>query len=177
MPIVFTRSATSMAIEKYVSLAVSVIVGLVFALISWFAEDLPMFAKAFFLFAVTIALILSVAMFRQARAILKDGRDWQVEITDEMLSWFSPIPEQMESFEVKLSDIASVHQKQIRFRNSDRAPKTTFHIEFANGRQLKIDPQLCGINPIKVFRALENKGIEFVFSTETKGSKVGIKLG
>ena len=45
MPIVFTRSATSMAIEKYVSLAVSVIVGLVFALISWFAEDLPMFAK------------------------------------------------------------------------------------------------------------------------------------
>lgn len=169
MPVVFTRSATSMAIEKYVSLAVSVIVGLVFALISWFAEDLPMVAKAFFLFAVTIALILSVAMFRQARAILKDGRDWQVEITDEMLSWFSPIPEQMESFEVKLSDIASVHQKQIRFRNSDRAPKTTFHIEFTNGRKLKLDPQLCGINPIKVFRALESIGIEFALSTETKG--------
>ena len=161
MPIVFTRSATSMAIEKYVSLAVSVIVGLVFALISWFAEDLPMFAKAFFLFAVTIALILSVAMFRQARAILKDGRDWQVEITDEMLSWFSPIPEQMESFEVKLSDIASVQQKQIQFRNSDRTPDTTFQIEFTDGRTLEIDPQLCGINPVKVFRVLEDKGIEF----------------
>jgi hypothetical protein len=166
-----------MAIEKYVFLAVAVIVGLVFALIFWFAEDLPMIAKAFLLFAVAIALIVSVVQFRHARAILKDGRDWQVEITDEMLSWFSPIPEQMESFEVKLSDIASVNQKQIQFRNSDRTPDTTFHIEFTNGRRLKIDPQLCGINPVKVFRALENKGIEFTFTTETKGSKVGIKLG
>jgi hypothetical protein len=136
-----------------------------------------MIARAFLLFAVAIALILSVVQFRQARAILKDGRDWQVEITDEMLSWFSPIPEQMESFEVKLSDIASVNQKQIQFRNSDRAPKTTFHIESTDGRRLKIDPQLCGINPVEVFRALENKGIEFTFTTETKGKKVGIKFG
>jgi hypothetical protein len=150
-----------MAIEKYVILAVFAIIGLVFALIFWFAENLPMIARTFLLFAVTIALILSVIEFRQARAILKDGRDWQVEITDEKLTWFSPIPEQMESFEVKLSDIASVQQKQIQFRNSDRTPDTTFQIEFTDGRTLEIDPQLCGISPVKVFRVLEDKGIEF----------------
>lgn len=169
MPIVFTRSATSMAVQKFIGLTVALVIGLIFALIFWFVEDLPTIAEIALVFFVIVALALSVAMFRQARAILKDGRDWQVEITDEMLSWFSPIPEQMESFEVKLSDIASVHQKQIRFRNSDRAPKTTFHIEFTNGRKLEIDPQLCGINPIKVFRALESIGIEFALSTETKG--------
>jgi len=59
-------------------------------------------------------LFLNRVLWRDARAIIDDGRDWYVEITNEKLTWFSPIPEQMESFEARLSDIAAVHQVKIR---------------------------------------------------------------
>ena len=175
MPVVFTRTATSLALEKFAYLAVAVAVGLVFSSIFWFVETPPMIVKIASTIAVVIALIMSIKLIREAFTILKDGRNWQVEITDEKLSWFSPLPDQMEPFEAKLSDIASVQKKLIRYKNSKRSPKTTFHIEFTDGRKREIHPQLSGINPAKVFSALEVKGIEFVSSTETRGSKFGIK--
>jgi hypothetical protein len=175
MPVVFTRTATSLALEKFAYLAVTVIVGLAFTSVFWIAEMPHILVKIASTIAVVIALFMSIKLLREALAILKDGRKWQVEITDDKLSWFSPLPDQMEPFEAKLRDIASVQQKLIRYKNSKRSPKTTFHIEFTDGRIQEIHPQLCGINPAKVFSALEAKGIEFVSSTENRGSKLKIE--
>lgn len=175
MPIVFTRSAVSMAVEKFAYLAVAVIVGLVFTSVFWFVEMPPTIVKIAAAIAVVIALVMSIKLLKEALAILRDGRNWQVEITDEKLSWFSPLPDQMESFEVKLSDIASVQQQLIRYKNSKKSPKTTFHIKFLDGQKQEIHPQLSGINPAKVFSALEAKGIEFVSNTEIRGAKFRIE--
>ncbi|WP_299731092.1 hypothetical protein [uncultured Tateyamaria sp.] len=175
MPIVFTRTATSLALEKFAYLAVAIVVDIAFLSVFWIVELSPMIVKAASAMAVLIALFISIKLLKEALAILKDGRKWQVEITDDQLSWFSPLPDQMEPFEVKLRDIASVQKKIIQYKNSKRSPKTTFHIEFTDGRIQEINPQLCGIHPAKVFSALEGKGIKYVSGTERRGSNSMIR--
>ena len=174
MPIIFEKTASRLAAEKAGMLVIALLVGAAFASIFYFVDDdklvWPVMLAAGV--AILISVIMALKIIKEIIAVLQSGEPWKVIITNDILSWHSPIPDQMESFELKLSEISSVRQQVIRYKNSKRTPKTSFHIFQTNGKKLELKAQLCGINPHKVFKALESKNIEFQFVDEWKGSKL-----
>jgi len=177
MPIIFEKSAISQAFEKTVHLFVAVIVGVVFGSPFFMKIDLDMMWKIILGVAVIISILMSMKLTREIIETIKSGEAWRVTITDEELSWYSPIPDQMESFVIQLSDIKAVHRFFTRYRNSKRSPKVEFKIEFTNGEMLELKSQMCGINPQKVFKTLEEKNILFEVHTLTEGPKFKVGNG
>lgn len=171
MPVVFERSVFSSVVEKIVSLMIILVVGGVFLSIIFFADDRPLTIDIFSLGAVLIAFFFLIKVTREIIALMKSGKPWRVKITNRTLTWESPVQEQMKSLMINLSDISAVRKTHHRYRNSKRSSKTKFHIDFENGQQLEIKAQMCGINPEKVFSALEEKGIPFHREQKVSGPK------
>ncbi|MFQ1701306.1 hypothetical protein ACJ5NV_12005 [Loktanella agnita] len=111
--------------------------------------------------AVLIALGMIVALVREIRAVLASGQDWVVKITENALIWDSPVPEQMQPFTLALTEIAKTRRTMTHYRNSDKSADNIWEILLHDGPPLKIDEQLSGINPEKVFNALAQRGITF----------------
>jgi len=177
VPIIFEKTAKQLAGEKAIYMLITLVVGTAFGSIFFLADEgrLVWPVVTAIVVAILIAMFIFFKLATDTIAILKDGRAWKVEITEDQLFWFSPTPEQMKSFEAKLSDISSVQQRLVRYKNSKKTPRNFFHIHFSNGRSLELKPQLCGINPQKVFKALESRGVQFEFSQERQGSKFAVE--
>lgn len=174
MSVIFSKSAKRLALEKLVNLLVVTVVGAVFGSLFFVVSDLPWPVRT----AAVVAVIISIWMFqriaREITQILKKGEDWRVEITDTKLTWYSPVPEQMQSIELALSQIKATHFIHTRYRNSKRRPRKEYHIETVDGGIVKLDPQLCGINPHRVFKAMEEQGVKFESNVHVEGAKVSI---
>ena len=177
MPIVFTRTAGSMALQKFAYLVICLAVSAAFVVAIVFAEQASLFIKLVLGLAVLIGAALSLKIGREIVAVLGSGEAWYVEISDQRLTWYSPLPAQMKSFEVALSDIEEATKTLVQYRNSNRTPKTEFAINQADGNVIKIDPQTSGINPVKVFAALEQKGINVLSLHRKEGKKVRVTVG
>ncbi|KJZ19897.1 hypothetical protein [Loktanella sp. S4079] len=174
MAIEFTKSARQIAFEKSLLLVVAIIVGGCFAyvLLSGITDEI--IVKIASAVALVVSIFMAIAVILEVRAVVNSGKAWRVVITDDQLSWESPIPEQMKPFQVALADIDRTCLKITRFRNSKRNPKKEWSIILRNRHHIAIDGQMSGINPNKVFEALETKGITFEQVSERKGSAVNI---
>ncbi len=174
MSIIFEKTAKQLADEKILYIIVTLIVSAVFGSLFFLVDEerLVWPVIAGIVFALFICVIIIVALFRETIAILKDGRTWKVEITSDRITWFSPLPKQMESFEAEFSEISYVQQKLVHYRGSKKSSKNYFYINFTNGRSLEIKAQMCGFNPVKIFKALEKQGVNFEFTQERKGSPI-----
>jgi len=169
MSIVFTKSAKRLALEKTFFLLVVVIVAGAFVSVFFLKDNVPMPVKILIVLALSVAIWMFKTIFREIIQVLKSGEDWRVEISDTMLKWHSPVPEQMQSFELTLSEIQSIQFIMTRYRNSRRSPKKQYLIESTRAGTVELDPQLCGINPQRVFKALESKGVSFESHMLTEG--------
>ncbi len=177
MPIVFEKSAKAQAFEKGLFLLVAIIVGAVFGSPFFMDIHLGLMWKIIIGVTIGISILLFIKLIREIIEILKTGESFRVTITEQELSWFSPVPKLMESFTLKLSDIRAVHRLITRYRNSKRSNKVEFKIETAKGEMFELKPQMCGINPHKVFKALEGKNIPYHVNTTTEGPKLKIGNG
>lgn len=180
-PTIFTKTTAQMIRQKLGYSLISIIVGIGFASVFFIAEEgrLTGGLIAVLCIAIFIALFMLFATVKDMVQISSNGEDWTVEVSNEKLSWHSPLPNQMKSFETKLCDIASVEFKKIRFRSNGSSNikkyKQYFHIRFRDGKSLKLDPFRSGINPFKVFEELERRGVRFDKLEERKGSRITIR--
>ena len=176
-PRIFRKTAGQMARQKLLNIFIALICGGFFVSAFFLADSdkLTGLVIAGLSFAILIIAFILFGNLKDLAQILSDGQDWTVEVSDEKLSWNSPLQNQMKSFEAKFCDIASVEFKKIRFRNNGsrtaKRYKQYFHIHFRNGSSLKIDPFRSGINPFKVFEELERRGVRFEQLEEWKGSR------
>ena len=174
MAIEFVKSAKRIAFEKSLLLVVALIVGGAFSFVLFSGITQEIIVKFASAIAVMIAAFMTIAILLDINRVLADGRDWRVIISDEMLSWESPVPEVMKPFQLALSEIDKTRFTVTHFRNSKKTPDKKWEIILRNGHPMKIDGQSSGINPHKVFTALETKGITFEKISERKGS--GVKI-
>ena len=172
MTIEFRKTAKRVATEKTVMFIVCVIVAGAFGFLLFSGITDIMVVKIASIFAVLVALVLAFALLREIRQIRDNGQDWVVQITDKELIWDSPIPEQMQPFRLNLSDITQLLRTHTYHVNSNKPSKTTWEILPNSGSPLEINGQMSGINPEKVFKALEEKGITFERRSIKKGKKV-----
>ncbi|MGH1483032.1 MAG: hypothetical protein ACRBM6_30715 [Geminicoccales bacterium] len=171
MAVVFERSVFSSVVEKILLLLIVLFVGGAFSSLFFLVDDRPVMIDIFSAGAVLLAIFFLTKVTREIIALVKSGKPWRVEITNQALTWESPVQEQMKSLMTSLSDIRAVRKTHHRYRNSKRSPKTKYHIDFENGQQLEIKAQMCGISPEKVFSALEEKGIPFHRNQNVSGPK------
>ena len=82
----------------------------------------------------------------------------------------------MESFSVKLADIKQTQFVVTMYLNSKRSPSRDCYIHMKDGSRIELDMQRSGINPVKVFKALESKSIPFVKQTERVNNPVKISV-
>ena len=168
----FERSARSVAFEKSIYLTICIFGFAMFAGTFFLVENLPTLALLGLGFGATIAAVIAFIVFGEIRRVLQSGEEWRVSVSDEMLTWHSPVEKDMKSFSIALSDIEAVQEHVTRFRNSDRMPDRDFSIRLLHGDSIQIDEQCSGIHPLKVFQALEKRGITFDKTDEWQGSNV-----
>lgn len=179
MPIIFEKSVFSSVLEKALSALIAMIVGCIFTLPFILVEELPMLVSIFSGGAIIIALVLTVVIIKEAIQIARANTPWRVVISEKSMAWESPVQKQMESFFISLNDIQAVRRNYHRYPNSKRSPDIKFFIEFKNGNRQEIKAQMSGINPMKVFEALEKKGISF-FKSNTladSGKRSNVEFG
>jgi len=172
MSVVFTKSPLASALEKGLLAIVAIVVGAVFAAVSILTEDPPLILWIVSGLIVLCSVWMTFKIIGEAISILKSGQEWRVEIDSTHLSWHSPAPEVMESFSVRLADIHTVRHVYTQYRNSKRSPSNDFFIEFTNGYVMELKEQMVGIPPIKVFKALQDKSINFIQEQKFSGSKI-----
>ena len=176
MSIVFEKTAAASAVGSGVNAVIAAIVGGVFAGILWRVEDLPLYVKVICVIAVLISVLMVLKITSEAITYLRRGEGWRVEITDETLSWSSPMPEFMESFLLPLSKIRGV-RRELHIRKNSKAPsKHKFYIDLIDGSSLEIEYRLSAINPVKVFKALEQKGVTYTKDVIRTGANVRLKV-
>jgi len=177
MPIVFTKSARASAIEKALMALVSLIVGGGFAALIILLDDLHIAVIIAAGLAVLLSIVMTVKIIGEAIAVLKSGQEWRVEITQTTLNWYSPVPEIMQSFSVPLNNIRSVRRVYTQHRNKNQTATNKFYIEFINGEFFELKEQMSGISPMKVFKALEGVGVNFIQDKERVGSRLKVSVG
>jgi len=171
----FVKTAKQFALEKCLLVFVCVVLVACFAGVALFVQNLPILALVACGFACLIAGGLAIKIVGEIKGVLAAGLDWKVTVSDKTLNWVSPVPEQMKSFSVSLADIAHVKQLTTRYKNSKRTPKIEYLIERTDGKTIKLDRQMSGIAPRKVFEELKRRGVLFELDTVVKGSKVMVK--
>jgi len=176
MPIVFTKSARASAMEKALMALVSLIVGGGFAALIILLDDLHIAVIIAAGLAVLLSIVMTVKIIGEAIAVLKSGQEWRVEITQTTLNWYSPVPEIMQSFSVPLNHIRSVRRVFTQHRSKNQTATNKFYIEFTNGQSFELKEQMSGISPMKVFKALEGVGVDFIQDREIVGSRLKLSV-
>lgn len=182
VPRIFRKTAAQMMRQKAIYMLITIIGGTMFASVFYLADDdkLTGMVIGIICFALFIAVLIFISNLKDVIQLLRNGEDWTVEVSDEKLSWFSPLPKQMRSFDAALCDIACVEHKLVKSRlstqGSAKRRKETFKIHFHNKKSLKINPFQSGINPYDVFKELERRGIKFDQLQEWSGSHASISV-
>lgn len=174
MAIEFMKSAKRIALEKLLILFIALIVGAAFAFVLLGGVSGEIIVNLASAIAVIVSIFITIAILIDIKRVLADGHEWRVVIDDEMLFWDSPVPEMMKSFKLALSDIDKTRFTLTHFKHGKRTPDKKWEIILRNGHPMKIDGQNSGINPHKVFTALETKGITFEQVSEKKGAAIHI---
>ncbi|WP_106744641.1 hypothetical protein [Yoonia maritima] len=172
MTIEFVKSARRIALEKFMILLIALIVGAAFAFVLLGDISDEIIVNTASTIAAIISVFIAIAILIDIKKVLMDGRDWRVVVSDEMLSWESPVPEMMKPIKLALKDIDRTRFTLTHFKYGKRAPDKKWEIILRNGFPIKIDGHASGINPHKVFAALETKGITFEQVSESKGAAV-----
>ena len=172
MSVVFTKSARASAMEKVAMVFVALVVGACFAGLVILKKDLPLAVLIASGLAVLCSIWMTIKLIRETIAVLKSGEEWRVEINQHSLSWYSPVPDIMQSFQVPLTSIQSVQRVYTKYKGSGRNATNHFYIHFTNGQAYELKEQLCGISPMKVFKAIEDYSIPFIQETKSAGSRV-----
>ncbi|WP_192963698.1 hypothetical protein [Phycobacter azelaicus] len=176
-PIVFERTAQSIARGKMFSASIALVVAVAFGSILALVDDLPIIVSTAALGSAAIGLVIFFKIVKEARDVLKDGRSWRVEITENKLIWASPVDHIMKPFELNLDDIRGTRRLFIIRKNSKVRPKNEYFIDLRDGSSMKISDQLSAIPPKTVFEALQERGIDFQEETLRQGDNLKISLG
>lgn len=174
--VTFEKTAKQLALGRVGNFLICLIVGGVFAFILIFLDDLPLAVLIAAGAACILAIIMGIALLREARALLKAGEGCRVTVTDQMLDWSYPISKQMQSFTIPLNEIDKIEQRVTRSRSGNGTPKTDFFIYQSNGSKKKLLAQHSGIYPRKVFLELERRGVTFETNNKRIGSRVSFKV-
>lgn len=159
MTAVFTQTARSSAIQSFVHAAVAAVVGCAFIAVAVFVSDLPSVAAVLLLIIGVASLAWAVGLGRTGVRVLEDGQGWRVEITEQSLSWQSPLQKVMASFDVPLLNIRTLRHIQTRRTGKNLGYRNEFIIELIDGDNIQVSENISGVDPLLVFQALESQGV------------------
>lgn len=162
MTAVFNKTAKSSATQSFVHAAVATLVGCLFIAIAVFVIDLPAVAGVLLPIIGLLSLIWAVGLARTGAKYLSSGMGWRVEVTEQSLSWQSPLEQVMASFDVPLSNIRTLRHVSTRRSGKGVGYRNDFTIELVEGNTIKISENVRGIDPGLVFEALEAEGVSIV---------------
>ena len=170
MPVIFEKSAMTIVGEKLVSATVVLIVMAAFGSVFVMGHNLPVTVSIVAAGAILVGMIVFSKIIKEVCDVWKRWQSWQVEITDSHLIWGSPVPKIMEPFEIKLKDIDTARRVFITKKNSKARPQNKYYIDLKNGTSIEVSDQMSAIEPMKVFKALEDHGIEYLETISPEGS-------
>lgn len=146
------------------------VVASVFGAIAIFVEDLPSIVRGILAVIGLVCLLWVASLIRQGIRYLSSGKDWRVEVTERKVSWQSPVPETMASFEVPLSDILTLRHVITKLGSRNAGRRHDYTIELRTNDIIDVSDQISGIAPEKVFEAMQERGVplveEFVHTKE-----------
>ena len=126
--------------------------------------DLPRAVQVAAVFAILISLVIASAIVVEVWRMRRSRNIWRVEITHEALSWTAPTQKLMSPIRLSLNTIKQTrHVRHIAPRNQvNDFESSAFFVDLTDGSNIEIEYRITGIDPIKVFEALETKGIPFI---------------
>jgi len=133
--------------------------------IHW-AGHIGLFFKLFF--AVCGAVGLGRAYFRARKIwrIFRSKRAWRATIGNGGLRWESGTPCMGLPLDIALADISTAVKVQTRgtpmYSDCEGTEfKELYELRLTDGRRLTFDRESAGINPDRVFKALEKQGVTY----------------
>lgn len=171
---VFKKSAAASAVRCLLSALIPIVVGLAFGGVLIYAKEILTIVKVTAILAIIGSAWMTLKLFGEAVAYMRSGEEWRVEITQQHLLWHSPVQDLMQSFQVPLNHISALRRITYIAKNSKTSPKNNYFIELHTGQTIKIDDQISGIGPRKVFKALGEIGVPFHEDIERLGSSTRI---
>jgi len=129
-------------------------------------SDLGLFLSIIIFLVGVFACFVAKSALKSSFAFLGTSGGWRVEITDETLSWDSPIEELQKSFKINLGEISYI--ESIAVKNADPLVdeglgyNRRYVIHKHSGGPIHLKEDISGIWPHRVFKDLKKRGIEYV---------------
>ena len=160
MPIVFEKSANSSMWLKLIHLIVAVLACAGLGAAGWFIDD--WFARIVIGLFLMIGLAIVAATFREMVLYSRSDGKWRIEITNQFLSWQSPVQDLFQSFRLRLDTISSVQSVVVRSgANKPGSAKNEFFIHLQDGSTMQLPAQEVAVSIGDVFEAVEAQGVRY----------------
>lgn len=133
--------------------------------IHW-ADHIGSFFKLVFAACGLVGLRWAVVGTRRIRQIFKTKTEWRVTISNGRLRWEAGTSCMGLPLDIALADIATASQFETRRTVIDSDGESTefkhnYALHLNDGRRLPFDRETAGINPDRVFKALERHGVTY----------------
>lgn len=133
--------------------------------IHW-ADHIGPFFKLFFAACGVAGLGWAIFVARRVWQVFKSERAWRATIGNGRLRWESGTPCMGLPLDVALADISTAIQVETRRTVIDSDGEGTefgrlYELRLTDGRVLPFDREIVGINPDRVFKALEKHGVTY----------------
>jgi hypothetical protein len=133
--------------------------------IHW-ADHIGPFFKLIFAACGAVSLGWAAVSARRVRRIYISDRNWRATIGDGRLRWDAGTPCIGLPLDIALADISTAIQVETRRTVIDSDGESTefkniYELRLADGRGLPFDRETAGINPDRVFKALEKHGVTY----------------
>ncbi len=127
------------------------------------ATHIPVWAKAVFLAAACVGLVLFLSAGFRILRILSTQGSWKVSVSRDRLFWETAISHPQFPLDIPLAEIAEVARIETLTEGSDKETmiETTFEIRHRDGSVRVIAQDNAGINPHRVFRVLADYDVPY----------------
>ena len=141
------------------------------------ADHIGPFFKGIFALLAIASLGWAARTVLQIRRILKTDGVWKASVGEGRLVWQSALPCLGLPLDVALADIIRAERLTTITTSTDSDGESTlftdtYELHLKDGRALSFDRETAGINPHRVFTALESNGVSYELWTQdlTKSS-------
>lgn len=166
IPITIQPSRLRVASHEIVVVCAALFWPLIYVFNIHWAGHIAPFFKLVFAACGVVGLVWATAGARKIRKIFKSDREWRAIVGGGRLRWESGKPCMGLPLDIPLADIATAIQVETRRTVIDSDGESTefkdiYELRLNDGRKLSFDRETAGINPDRVFKALEKHGVTY----------------
>lgn len=134
------------------------------------ANHIGPFFKGIFALLAVASLVWAAHTVLQIRRVLKTDGVWKASVGEGRLVWKSALPCLGLPLDVALADITKAERLTTITTGTDNDTfySDTYDLHLADGRVLSFERETAGIDPKRVFKALESHGIPYELWTQDR---------